>query len=178
MDTRMILYGLKDYYANAEDTGKVIMTSALAAAAADMVGGSIPALAVPATIVACFGAVWVMYGELCKVLGIQLKANVLKLLARAAIANIAANLGGALIGLVVGMFVPGASVAASAVVTFITVYMAGYVFLQMILKMAEKSSDVHSFSDISEAEMRREVKDARITKEDMAAAKAAFDANR
>lgn len=177
MDTRMILYGLKAYYANAEDTGKVIMTSALTAAAADMVGGSIPAFAVPATIVACFGAVWVMYGELCKVLGIQLKANALKLLARAAIANIAANLGSALIGLVVGMFVPGASVAASAVVTFITVYMAGYVFLQMILNMAQKSSDIYGFSDIPEADMRREVKNTKVTAEDMAAAKAAFDAN-
>ena len=48
----------------------------------------------------------------------------------------------------------------------------------MILKMAQKSADVYSFSDISQDEMRREVRDTKVTKEDMAAAKAAFDANR
>ena len=86
-------------------------------------------LSIIATITSCFGAVWVMYGKLCAVLGISLKENVLKILARAALANIAANLGAALIAMFAGMFIPGASVVVSAAVAFIAVYLAGVVFL-------------------------------------------------
>ena len=74
-------YALKDYYPNADETEKVIINCALVAAGADAVGGVLPGLAVPATIIACFGTVWVMYGQLCGKLGISLKENVLKLLA-------------------------------------------------------------------------------------------------
>ena len=74
---------LSEHYSNAEDTEKIVIKCALTATAADAIGGAIPGLAVPATIIGCFGAVWVMYGKLCSTLGISLKKNVLKLLARA-----------------------------------------------------------------------------------------------
>ncbi len=169
---------LSKYYANAEETEKIIINCALVAAGADTVVSIIPGLAVPATIVSCFWAVWAMYGTLCRKLGISLKTNVLKLLARAALANIAANLGGAILALIAGMFFPGASVAASAVVTFITLYIAGYIFLQTILTLAEKSRNPHTFSDISESEMERTVKGTSVSKDDLKAAKAAYDSRK
>ena len=139
---------LKEYYSHAEDTEKVVINCALVAAGADAVGGVIPGLAIPATIASCFGAVWVMYGKLCSTLGISLKENVLKILARVALANITANLGGALIATFVGMFIPGASIFVAAAVSFITVYLAGVVFLALILKMAKRVR-IHLRSAIS-----------------------------
>ena len=102
----------------------------------------------------------------------------LKILARAALANIAANLGAALIAMFAGMFIPGASVVVSAAVAFIAVYLAGVVFLALILKLAEKSSDPYGFSDISEKEMKNEVSGTKLTKDDLNAAKDAFDRNK
>ncbi len=172
---KAIIYELSKHYANAHGTEKIIVNCALAAAGADAVGGIFPGLAVPATIASCFGAIWVMYGKLCSELGISLKENVLKLLARAALANIAANLGGALLVGVAGMFVPAASVVASAAICFATVYLAGIVFLSMISKMAEKSSDPHMFSDISSEEMEQTVNDIKLSKKDLKEAKGVYN---
>lgn len=172
-----LLIGLKVYYAQAENTEKIILSSALAAAAADAVGGMIPGLAIPATIISCFGAVWMMYGALCKELGISMKEHVLKLLAKAALANITANLGGILIATFASMFVPGASALVSAAVSFIAVYLAGIVFLRLILKMAQKSSDPYTFSDISASEMREAARRVNVSTDDLKAAKEAYGKN-
>lgn len=175
---KALMYGLKEHYRHAEDVEKVIINCALVAACADAVGGAIPGLAVIATITSCFGAVWVMYGKLCSVLGISLKENVLKLLAKAALANIAANLGAGLVAMFAGMFIPGASVLVSAAVSFISVYLAGIVFLAMIKKLADKSEDPYTFSDISEKEMKKTVSSVKLSKDDLNAAKDAFDKNK
>ena len=176
MNLRELAYGLKVYYAGAEETERIIINSALVAASADAIGGAVPGLAVPAIIISCFGAVWVMYGKLCEALGITLKKNVLKLLARAALANIAANLGGALVAIVAAMFVPGASIAVSAVVSFIAVFLAGEVFLSLVLKMAKESSDRTSFCDMSTDDMKKVVSKIKLSKDDLNAAKNAYEA--
>lgn len=173
--TKEITTALKDYYVRANETERIILNSALAAAAADAVGGIIPGLAIPAIIVSCFGAVWAMYASLCSTLGISLKENVLKLLARAVLANITANLGGLLIAMFAGMFIPGASILASAAVSFIAVYLAGIVFLRLILKMARQSCDPYTFRDISDHEMKAALRGITVTKEDLKAAKAVYD---
>lgn len=170
-----LLIGLKAYYDNAEGTEKVILSYAIAAAAADAAGGAIPGLAIPAAIVSCFGAVWMMYGSLCTALGISIKEHALKLLAKAALANIAANLGGVLIAIFAGMLLPGASILVSAAVAFIAVYLAGIVFLRLILKMARQSCDPYTFRDISDHEMKAAVRGITVTKEDLNAAKAVYD---
>lgn len=175
--TKEIIIALKDYYIRANETERIILNFALTAAAADAVGGVIPGLAIPAIIISCFGTVWVMYADLCSTLGISLKKNVLKLLARAVLANIIANLGGVLIAMFAGMFIPGASILASAAVSFIAVYLAGIVFLRLILKMAQKSRDPYAFSDISASEMKEAARNITVTKEDLKAAKAVYDAN-
>lgn len=175
--TKEIMTALKCYYARANETEQIILNAALAAAAADAVGGIIPGLAIPAIIISCFGAVWAMYAALCSTLGISLKENVLKLLARAVLANITANLGGVLVAMFAGMFIPGASILVSAAVSFIAVYLAGIVFLRLILKMAQKSSDPYTFSDISASEMKTEARNIKVTKDDLKAAKAVYEAN-
>lgn len=76
-----------------------------------------------------------------------------------------------------GMFIPGASILASAAVSFIAVYLAGIVFLRLILKMAQKSSDPYTFSDISSSEMKAAARNITVTKEDLNAAKAVYEAN-
>ena len=173
-----LLTGLKVYYSQAKETEKIILNCALTAAAADAVGGMIPGLAIPATIISCFGAVWMMYGSLCNALGISLKEHVLKLLAKAALANISANLGGALIAMFAGMFVPGASVLVSAAVSFIAVYLAGVVFLRLILKMAEVSNDPYTFSDISASEMKTAARNVKLSTDDLKATKEIYSQNK
>lgn len=176
--TRELIYGLKFYYSHANETERIILNAALAAAAADAVTSIIPGLAIPATIISCFGAVWAMYGALCSKLGISLKENVLKLLAKAALANITANLGGALAAMFAGMFIPAAAVLASAAVSFISVYLAGIVFLRMILNMAQKSSDPYTFSDISASEMKTAVRNTAVSVDDLKAAKEVYAKNK
>lgn len=175
---RELLLALKVYYHDADEAQKIILDSALVAAGADAVGSFIPGLAIPITIVGCTGAVWVMYKRLCDKLGISLSGKVLKLLARAAVANIAANLGGAFLALIAGLLVPGASIAASAIVSFLTVYLAGFIFLKLILGLAQKSADPYTFSDISTSEMKREVEQTKVSKEDLEAAKQVYEENK
>lgn len=83
-----------------------------------------------------------------------------------------------MIAMFAGMFIPGASVIVSAAVAFIAVYLAGIGFLVLILKLAEKSSDSYAFSDISEKEMKNEVSGTKLTRDDLNAAKDAFDGNK
>lgn len=169
------VYLLKAYYANAEETERIILSCALAAAGADAVGGLFPVLSVPMLVVSCMGAVWAMYGSICAKLNITIKGNVLKILARAALSNIIANLGGFLAAYLVAAFVPVAGAAASAMLTFATVYLAGYIFLQMLLKLAQKSSDPYTFSDIDESCMKDTIKSVNV---DQNVAKEAFAAKK
>ena len=167
-------YELKEYYKNADELVQLIIRCAGVAAAADAAGSLIPAISVPATIIGCVGSVWAMYGLMCKKLEIPLNNNVLKLLARAAVSNIAANLGGALVSMVVAMCVPGASVAASAVVSFITVYLAGYVFMKLVLGLAKSGKAAEDIAGMNSDELKQAMKGEKVTKADMDAAKDAF----
>lgn len=169
-----VIYGLREHYKNADKAERVIIENAAVAAGANVIGSWIPVLAIPAAITACIGAVWVLYGRLCSTLGISLKGNLMKLLARAAVANIGANLTGALIAILIPMFIPGASAAASAVLGFCVVYIAGQIFLNFVLKMAKKSSNPYSFDDISEREMQDTVRNNSVSTDDLKQARESF----
>ncbi len=172
---RQIIFPLSKYYANAKETEKIITDCAQAAARVNTVVSFIPVLSVPATIVSCFSAVLAMYGKLCRKLGISLKPNVRKLLARTAISNVAANLDIVFFGLITILCYPVPSISMSATVIFSTLYIAGYNFLQTVLSLAEKSCDPHSFSDISEDEIKRIIKRVGVrSKDDLNAAMAAY----
>lgn len=175
---KMIVKELLKYYENAKQTEKTILNCAIAAAVANAVGGFIPVLSIPALIISCFGALWVMYGMLCHDLGIVIKESVLKLLARAILSNIVANLGGAIIAVLASLVVPGASVVVSTVVSFITLYIAGTIFLHLILRMAQKSVDPVSFSDITPNEMKNMAQEITPTKDMLDEAKKAYEENK
>lgn len=175
---RQVVKQLGKYYEKAEDTTTIIINCALVATGGAVADGNFPALAVPIAIVSCLPATWTMYVKLCQKLDISISENTLKLLARAVISNIASNLVGELIALVAAMFLPGGSVAASAVVKFVTLYLAGVIFLNLILRLAQKSGDPHNFGGISANEMKKEAANIKMTKADLQAAKADYEANK
>ena len=171
---KTVVRGLKGHYSQAEDTEKIIITAASVAAGASAVGGVIPVLAIPGMIVSCFGAVWVMYAKICTCLGLNLKEGLLKILARAALANIVANLAGAFAAEIVFAFVPGASVIAGAALTFCTVYLAGLIFLKTILSLAKKGKSGAALNHLSDSEFENILKEQKVDKSNLKDAKNAY----
>ena len=170
------LNGLSKYYPKAEDAEVVVIECALTAAAATAIGSIVPGLALPATIISCYGAVWMMYARLCSLLEIKLEKRVLKLLARAALSNIAANLGGTVMVIGAGLFFPGTSVVTSAVISYSTIFLAGLVFLRLLLRMAVQSNDPSTLCDISDKELQEEMWAEKPDEADLNAARASHAA--
>lgn len=192
LQIKELMNSLEAYYPNAEKTEQIIIDYALSSTGANVIGGILssvaggtPSLTIYIAILACLESFLTMYVKLCDVLEISLSQNTLKLIARAAVSKIAANLSGAISALFI---FPGAIPIVSILgisctpfvavtVFFITVYLAGIIFLQLILKLAAKSSDSHSFSDISVSDMERETKNVTVTRDDMMKAIAAYNVN-
>ena len=150
------------------------MDCALTAAAAAAVGGIIPVLAIPAAIVSCVGAVWAMYIQLCKCLEIPIGDNLLKVLASAALSNIAVNLASVFIAELVGTLIPGVGIAANAIITFACIYLAGLMFMQMLLAFARKGKVGSDLGGISKAELKDEIRSQTPTAEDVKFVKKAY----
>ncbi len=159
---------LKNYYAAAEEAKEIIFKCAAVAAGSVAVGSTIPVLAIPSIIVGSFGAIWVMYGKVSQALGISLKENALKLLARAALSNISTNM----LSLLVASCIPGLGVITGAILTFASVYLAGMMFMELILGMAKRNV---CFEDLDVNEMKNEMKNIKVTADDLAEAKSAYD---
>ncbi len=173
----VLIKSLSRKYANAYEVKKIILSCAAVAAGADAIGGVIPVISIPATIISCSGAVLVMYKKICDKLGIVIKEKVLKILSRAALVNITVHLGGSIAGLIAGMLIPGTSVIVAVVVSYLAVYLSGIVFLNMICKLAEKSSDPYSFSDVSEKEMKNTVRNSKVNQNNLEEARKAREAS-
>lgn len=177
MNLRSILLGLKAYYKNAEEAEKIIISCALTAAGAAAVGGVIPILALPALIVSCVGAVWAMYIKLCKFLDIPIGENLLKVLASAALSNIATNLIGAFAVELITLFIPGAGIVANAAVTFSCIYLAGLMFMKMILIFAKQGRVGKDFVTITQADLKETISKQTPTKEEAKQAADVFKKN-
>ena len=171
MKLNQIANHLKQYYNNADDAVQVILKHAGIAAGACAVGIAFPALEVPAIIVASFGAVWAMYIQLCKCLGIELSDNLLKVLASAAISNITINLASAYALEVVASMLPGIGHITGTVLTFSCVYLAGMMFMSLLLALAKNGQKIE---EMSEEELKSALREQTPTKEDMKDAKTAF----
>lgn len=78
MMLRDVLYGLKNYYSQANEAEKIIVNSAVLAAGASAVGGFIPFLELPSLIISSVVAVWAMYIQICDCLNIRIGKNILK----------------------------------------------------------------------------------------------------
>lgn len=174
MNLRMVTNGLKVYYSNASEAEKIIVDCGLLAAGAAAVGGIIPVLELPAMVVSCVGAVWAMYIQVCKALGIKIGDNLLKVLASAALSNIATNLIGVFALELITCFIPGLGMAAGAVTTFACVYLAGIMFMNMILVFAKKGVGPEEFSSLSESDLKDTIKSQTPDKEDVKQAKNVF----
>ena len=155
---------LMNYYTSAEEAKKIILNCSLVAAGACAVGSTIPVLAIPAIIVGCFGAVWVMYGKICNKLGISIRENALKLLARAALTNISTNLISVFAIELLSTFIPGIGTVTGSLVSFATVYLAGVMFMELILGMAKKNI---SFDNVNENELKRAMKNIEVSADDV-----------
>lgn len=177
MNLRMVISALKVYYSNANDAEKIIMDCGMVAAGAAAVGGIIPILEIPAMIISCVGAVWTMYIQLCKALGISIGDNLLKVLASAALSNIATNLVSIFAFELVTCFIPGLSMAAGALVTFACVYLAGIMFMNMILAFAKKGVSSDGFSSLSEGDLKNILNSQTLNKNDVKQAKKVFKEN-
>lgn len=177
MNLKLILRNLTDYYKNAEEAEKIIISCALTAAGAAAVGGIIPILAIPSLIISCVGAVWAMYIQLCKCLEIPIKDNILKVLASAALSNIATNLIGVFAAEIIVTFIPGAGVVANAAVTFACIYLAGLMFMKMILVFARQGRVGNDFVTITEDDLKTTISKQTPTKEEARQANAVFKDN-
>lgn len=175
MSMNEILRCLKVYYKGAESAEKVILNCALTAAAASAVGCFVPVLSLPSMIISCFGAVWMMYAQLCDCLGIPFKTNILKVLASAALSNIATNLIGVFVVELLVAFIPGVGSVAGAAVTFACVYLAGMMFMKMLLAFAKNGKTGSDLDSMTSREAQSYMKKCEVSKEDVKDAKAAFD---
>lgn len=166
MSMKEIAYALKIYYANANEVEKIIMSCALAAAGASAVGGIIPILEIPALMISCVGAVWMMYIKVCKCLGIKIGENILKFLASAALSNIATNLVSVFAAELLLTFIPGISSIAGAAVTFACVYLAGLMFMKMLLAMAKSGKSGDALASVSKEDFERVMEKQTPTKQE------------
>lgn len=175
MSLNALLAGLKAYYKQAEDVEKIILNCAMVAAGAAGVGGVIPVFSIPSMIVSCVGAVWAMYIKICNCLEIKLSENLLRILASAALSNIAVNLVSAFAAELIFSFVPGASIATSALITFCSVYLAGVMFVKMILAFAKQGKTGKTLESVSQSTFEAVLKDQTMTKSDVKKAKGEYN---
>lgn len=170
------LNSLSKNYASAEDVNNIIKQSAAAAAAASVAGTLIPGIAIPALIVECVGAVWVMYFRLCDCLGFHISKNTAKALASAALSNIAANLAGVFAAEFIGLLIPGLSIPAGIAATYATVYLAGLVFVKMVNHFAAKGIVGNELDNMSEDAFKEVLVKQAVDRNDVREGKASYNA--
>lgn len=178
MNMTEIAYALKMYYKKAEEAEKIILECAAIAAGASAIGGTISILALPAMVTSCFGAVWAMYIRLCKHFEIRINENVLKVLASAALSNIATNLISVFAIELLTVFVPGFGLAANSIVTFSCVYLAGMMFMKMLLTFAKNGRYGNGLENMPESELKDALKKITPSKNDIKNAKDEFTKNK
>lgn len=133
MNLTSVMNSLKRFYQDADKAERIIIHCVLAAAGAVAVGSTFPILALPSLIFSCCGAVWTMYIRLCKCLEIPIQKNILKVLASAALSNIAANLLGVFALEIAAAILPGVGSVAGAAVSFACIYLSGLMFMKRFL---------------------------------------------
>ena len=174
---RDVVYGLKYYYSQASEAEKIVVGGATVAAGASAIGGFIPFFEIPALIISCVGAVWAMYLSICDCLNIPIGKNILKVLASAALSNIAGNLASVFAVELITCMIPGIGSAAGAAATFACVYLAGIMFLNMLLALAKKGLIAKDLGKVSEKDLKSVLADQTPTKESVKEAKNVFKKN-
>lgn len=157
-----LLQEMIDYYVSGEYTkpfsseelADCVINHAAAAGIAAMAGSVIPGIGASIVTVGTTAAVWRMYIKMAKMIGTNLKEKTLKVIASAAISNLAMN---AAVYILLS-FVPGVGTFAGGVINFASVYTAGLIFLTALTRLFKvKRTDIQ---DISNEEWIESVKDA------------------
>lgn len=169
---------LNMYYQRADEAGKTIVQCATLAAGAAAIGGVFPFLEIPALIVSCVGAVWGMYIQICKILQIDLSENLLRILASAALTNIATNLVVVFSVEILACFIPVIASASGAMITFASVYLAGQMFMSMLLSFAKEGKTGADLGSLSPEDLQSVLEDQTPNKSDVKHAKQAYQETR
>lgn len=147
-----LLQAMVDYYVSGEYTepfsseqiADCVVGHAAAAGVAAMAGNVIPVVGAGLVTVITTGAVWRMYIKIAEMIGTSLKEKTVKVIASAAISNLAMN---AAVMLVLS-FVPGVGSFAAGVINFASVYMAGLIFLTVLTRLFKvKREDINDISN-------------------------------
>ena len=140
---------------NVEEISNIIkehsVATALSAAASGMIPGAGGTVAFG---IACTSTV-TMYGRLAKAMGIKLNHGLLRAVASAVVADLAATVTASVLASAALSFIPGLGSMASSVITGMTnygfVYLAGYIFLKMIASLGVDKVETLSESDMKAA---------------------------
>ena len=143
---------LMEYYESGEyikpfssqELADCVLHHAAAAGIAAMAPGVIPGIGFGIAAAITTGAVWSMYIKMSKMIGTSITEKTLKVIASAAISNIAMNTA-VFIALT---FIPGIGAIATGVINFAAVYAAGLIFLTAITRLFKvKRTDIENISD-------------------------------
>ena len=157
-----LLKEMIDYYVSGEYTkpfsseelADCVINHAVAAGMAAIASSVVPGIGAGVVTVVTTVAVWRMYIKMAAMIGTPIKEKTLKVIASAAISNMAMN---AAVMIVVS-FLPVVGTVASGVINFASVYTAGLIFLTTLTRLFKvKREDIN---DISNEEWLENVKDA------------------
>ena len=176
--------GLRDYLrdlgreVNADEIAGIIENHALATAVSAMAAGVIPGAGGGIAFGIACASTLTMYGRLASAIGVRLNNGLLKAIASAVVADLAAAIAATVTVAAAVSFIPGVGSMASATLTGITnfgfVYLAGIIFIKMVTSLG-----VSRIESMSEDELKSQAKRVQSTidvKSGMKEAKAAFKA--
>lgn len=147
-----LLAALSEYYDSGEyvkpfssqEIADCVINHAAAAGIAAMAPGVIPGVGLGLAAAITTGAVWSMYIKMSKMIGTSITEKTLKVIASAAISNIAMN---AAVFLALTL-IPGVGAIATGVINFAAVYAAGLIFLTTLTRLFKvKRTDIEDMSD-------------------------------
>ncbi len=157
-----LLKEMIDYYVSgdytkpfsSEELADCVIDHAAAAGLAAIAGSVLPGVGAGIATAVTTVAVWRMYIKMAKIIGTTLKEKTLKVIASAAISNIAMNTA---VMLVVS-FLPVVGTVACGVINFASVYIAGLIFLTTLTRLFKVRRE--DINDISNEEWAENVKEA------------------
>lgn len=139
---------------SSKEVADCVVHHAAAAGIATLAPGVIPGLGAGVATVVSTGAIWAMYIRMSKMIGTSIKKETLKVIASAAISNIAMN---AAVFLAFSL-IPGVGAVAAGIIGFASVYAAGLIFLTTLTRLFKvRRTDVENLSD---EEWKAQVKEA------------------
>lgn len=160
---KQAVYALNDYMksigggVDGEAVADIVATHAIATAVSAAASGVIPgAGGAIAFGIACTSTM-AMYGRLAGVIGVRLDSGLIKALASAVVADLAAAVSATIAVSAAISFIPGVGSMGAATLTAITnfcfVYMAGIIFIKMIVALG-----IPGIESMSKEELEKEAK--------------------